>query len=51
MPWMLLGDFNQVLTSVDKLSSFSTLHGANLFEKAIFESGVFELKNNGVHYT
>ena len=48
---MLLGDFNQVLTCGDKLKFLSTLYGANLFEEAIFESEVFELKNNRVYYT
>lgn len=50
-PWVLIGDFNQVLYPEDKYNSSTNLPGADAFEKALFASGLTEIKTNGVAYS
>ena len=51
LPWMLIGDFNQVLYSKEKLSFSSMLQGVTAFENTVCESGMFELNSSGAYFT
>ena len=50
-PWLLLGDFNQILRPEDKYSSCSNLYKADAFQTTINRCGLLELKSYGLWFT
>ncbi|KAF7802526.1 reverse transcriptase [Senna tora] len=51
IPWLLIGDFNQVLWRSDKLSTCKSCKGAENFQDTLETVGLVELPNKGIHYT
>ena len=51
VPWLLLGDFSQVLRREDKFSSCYNMDGAFEFQNAINQSAIVELNSTGLWYT
>ncbi|OMP11686.1 reverse transcriptase [Corchorus capsularis] len=50
--WLVMGDFNQVLHSKDKLSESSNqIRGAEIFKQCLNECGLAEVANKGLHFT
>lgn len=50
-PWLLMGDFNQILDKGDKLSSNGSSSGMNLFKESMDESGLLNIKHQGPTFT
>lgn len=50
-PWLLLGDFNQILQDKDKLSKTSSSKGTQAFNDILLDRGLFELNTLGGWYT
>ncbi|KAF7841604.1 putative RNA-directed DNA polymerase [Senna tora] len=51
LPWIVFGDFNQVSSSVEKLSSCSSLPGADQFKNLLAEGAMIDLHAQGNWYT
>ncbi|OMO84106.1 Endonuclease/exonuclease/phosphatase [Corchorus olitorius] len=50
--WIILGDFNQVLSPEDKISDTScSLSGADEFRSCLDKCKVTEVTNKGIHFT
>ena len=50
--WLLLGDFNQILSPIDKLSSYAkTVVRRNAFKDTTNQSGLIEVNSSGLWYT
>lgn len=50
-PWLLLGDFNQILEAKDKLSKCNTSKGTQAFNNLLMDKGLFEINTLGGWYT
>lgn len=50
-PWIILGDFNQVIQAKDKLSKCSSSKGCAAFNSLLMDQGLFELNSLGGWYT
>ncbi|KAF7835780.1 ribonuclease H [Senna tora] len=51
VPWIVFGDFNQVSSSVEKLSSCSSIPGADQFKNLLDEGAMIDLHAQGNWYT
>lgn len=50
-PWLLMGDFNQILSCKDKISKCSASRGTKDFMDGITSCGLVEIVSQGSGYT
>ena len=51
IPYIVLGDFNEVRYASERLGSIFDVTGASMFNKFIFTSGLCDLPMDGKHFT
>ena len=49
-PWLLAGNFNQVLSPANKHSTCNRMDGASEFRDALFDSDLLELRSSGLWF-
>ena len=50
-PWVLIGDFNQIISEEDKLSKNGSSSGINLFKSSMEEAGLDLISYQGPNFT
>lgn len=50
-PWLLLGDFNQIISAEDKLSSSGMTSGMNIFKETMEQSDLSLISHQGPNFT
>lgn len=50
-PWVLLGDFNQIISAEDKISNNGTTSGINIFKETMDEADLSIINHHGPNFT